>query len=118
LSLSQQRLRRLSSQLESQEASFLPAATVGGPPPVGIEGPEFDALEFDRYSQIHLLSRDLSETGSDVLSAADRLVDLRGGLEAYLRRHSHLMGEVQDKLTRVRMVPLESLTASFSARCA
>jgi chemosensory pili system protein ChpA (sensor histidine kinase/response regulator) len=110
LSLSQQRLRRLSSQLESQEAAFLPAAAVTHSE-AEAEGPEFDALEFDRYSQIHLLSRDLGETGADVLSAAERLLDLRGGLESFLRRHSHLMSEVKDRLTRVRMVPLETLAA-------
>jgi chemosensory pili system protein ChpA (sensor histidine kinase/response regulator) len=112
LTLSQQRLRRLSQHLESQEASFLPAAT--GPGPLAAAGPdrtEFDALEFDRYTQIHLVSRDLNETGSDVMTAASRLQDLRGDFDSYLRRHSHLMSEVQERLTRVRMVPFESLSA-------
>jgi chemosensory pili system protein ChpA (sensor histidine kinase/response regulator) len=110
LSLSQQRLRRLGSQLDSQQATFLQgpmaaAATSNS----GADRSEFDALEFDRYTQIHLVSRDLTETGADVLSAADRLHDLRSDLESALRRQSGLMTEVQDKLTGARMVRLEAL---------
>ena len=92
----------------------------------GPDRSEFDALEFDRYSQIHLISRDLNETGNDVLTAAGKLQNLRGDFDSFLRRTSNLVSDVQDKLTRIRMVPLEAsaarlqrtvrVTASLSAK--
>ena len=111
LGLTQQRLRRLSTNMESQEASLLPASVMSGASPTGGDRPEFDALEFDRYTQIHLLSRDLNETGADVRAAAERLQDFRGSFDAYLRRHSRLISEVQDRITRAQMVPFDSIVA-------
>ena len=70
---------------------------------------DFDTLEFDRYSDIHLLSRDLTETSSDIGSVSAQFGNIIGDFDSYLNRLGRLSSEVQDKLIRFRMVPLGSL---------
>jgi chemosensory pili system protein ChpA (sensor histidine kinase/response regulator) len=139
---SSERLRRVSSKLESQyEASSLgggklvpfllsgvpgignrlPMAPLSGLSPVnqntygqntyGQNAYGFDDLEFDRYTEFHLLTRELSETTSDIQSVGNELANLSGDFESYLNRQGRLYSEVQDKLMRIRMVPLSTLAA-------
>ncbi len=70
-----------------------------------------DALEFDRYTELHLLSRELTETGSDLGAVGGELGDSLGDLDSYLGRLGRLTSEVQDKLMRLRMVPLAQLAS-------
>ena len=71
LGLSLERLKRLTSQLETEHAIFSPG--VVSAVNYSTDKPEFDALEFDRYSKLHLLSRDLAETADDVASVGGQL---------------------------------------------
>lgn len=115
LTLSLHRLRRISSQLETEHALFFPGIRIasrapGGWLPSGGANPaEFDSLEMDRYTQLHLLSRDLSEAVSDVGSAGTQLEHLAASFDGYINRQSRLTSELQDKLMRLRMVPLATL---------
>jgi chemosensory pili system protein ChpA (sensor histidine kinase/response regulator) len=70
---------------------------------------EFDELEFDRYTEFHLLARSLAEVTSDVGTVGTELMTLTGDFDALLTRQSRLSREAQDRLTRVRMVPLASI---------
>ena len=70
---------------------------------------DFDALEFDRYTDFHLISRDLTETSSDVSSAAGELAHRITDFDSHLNRLGRLTSEVQDNLMRMRMVPLLAL---------
>lgn len=70
-----------------------------------------DALELDRYTELHLLSRELIETGSDLGAVGGELGDSLGDLDSYLGRLGRLTSEVQDKLMRLRMVPLAQLAS-------
>lgn len=70
---------------------------------------DFDALEFDRYTNVHLLARDLAETSSDIGSAAGELSHRIADFDSYLNRLSLLTGDLQDRLMRLRMVPMASL---------
>ncbi len=70
---------------------------------------EFDELEFDRYTEFHLLARSLSEVTSDVGTVGNELKNLTGDFDALLTRQSRLTREAQDRLTRVRMVPLATI---------
>lgn len=77
----------------------------------GSSAEDFDALEFDRYTEFHLLSRDLAETTGDVTSAGSRLNDLISDFDGYLTRLNSLTGEVEDRLMRLRMLPLRHLSS-------
>ena len=71
---------------------------------------EFDALEFDRYSSFHLLSRSVSEVSSDIGTVAQELRTLLGDFDALLNRQDRLSRDTQDRLMRVRMVPFEHIS--------
>ncbi|MEZ5402317.1 MAG: Hpt domain-containing protein [Bryobacteraceae bacterium] len=70
---------------------------------------DFDALEFDRYTNLHLVGRDLNETTSDLESAAGELNHRISDFDSYLNRLGLLTGELQDRMMRLRMVPLASV---------
>jgi chemosensory pili system protein ChpA (sensor histidine kinase/response regulator) len=69
----------------------------------------FDDLEFDRYTEFHLLSRELAETASDIRMMGNELGTLIGDFESILNRQGRLSSELQDKLMQIRMVPLATL---------
>ena len=70
---------------------------------------EFDELEFDRYTEFHLLARSLAEVTNDVDTVGNELKTLTGDFDSLLTRESRLAREAQDRLTRVRMVPLATI---------
>lgn len=71
----------------------------------------FDDLEFDRYTEFHQLTRELVETSTDTSSITGDLDNLLGDLETLLTRQRRLSDELQDKMMRLRMVPLNTLSA-------
>ena len=70
---------------------------------------EFDDLEFDRYSEFHLVSRELTETTADIGALGHEFRDILGDFDAYQTRQSRLTSEMQDKLMQLRMVPFGTL---------
>ena len=123
LALSTDRLKRISTKLETDYAVEAlvqqeSAAYTGVREPSLPRTPasngggghgEFDTLEFDRYGEFHLMSRDLSETASDINSVENQLGALSGDFDSYLNRLGRLTSEVQDRLMRLRMVPLATI---------
>jgi chemosensory pili system protein ChpA (sensor histidine kinase/response regulator) len=127
LQLSAERLRRVASNLETQyEVSALgDKLALHGASVVGNPGPQpatlrlglrqafnthgFDELEFDRYTEFHLLSRELAETTSDIRTVGNELDALIGDFDSILNRQRRLSSEIQDKLMHIRMVPLATL---------
>ncbi len=71
----------------------------------------FDALEFDRYTEFHQTTRELLETAGDTSAINIELDKLRSNLEILFTNQSHLIEEMHDKLLRLRMVRFGSLTA-------
>lgn len=71
----------------------------------------FDSLEFDRYTDLHLYTRELGETTTDIRTISNELNNLNREFEGYLTRQTRLSSELQDKLMRVRMVPLATLAS-------
>ncbi|MCC6537850.1 MAG: Hpt domain-containing protein [Bryobacterales bacterium] len=117
LDLSLTRLRRISQRLDSDVdvsplRNGLGQLAVRGfvVPQKADKRQEFDLLEFDRYTDLHLVSRDLSETAVDVSAAASELRARAGDFDSYLNRLSRLTSDIQDRLMRMRMVPLVSLS--------
>ena len=78
------------------------------PPDAGGHG--FDELEFDRYTEFHLLTRELTETASDIATIGARVAGTIGDFDSDLTRLGRLTREVQDKTMEFRMVPLGTLT--------
>ena len=120
LQLSLARLKRISSRLDSdfEVSSFqtgyghLAVRAVHSPPNSAKNGrEEFDPLEFDRYTDFHLVSRDLNETSSDIGTAANELSYRIAHFDSYLSRLGTLTSDIQDKIMRIRMVPLQSLAS-------
>jgi chemosensory pili system protein ChpA (sensor histidine kinase/response regulator) len=70
---------------------------------------EFDSLEFDRYTDFHLVARTLSESTGDVGTVSSELRTLLGDLESLLNRQARLNRDTQDRLMRVRMVPVSQI---------
>jgi chemosensory pili system protein ChpA (sensor histidine kinase/response regulator) len=122
LGFSIDRLQRISTTIETQyEVSALlgntrSSALTGAAAPDTRSGQdytllqEFDELEFDRYSEFHLISRELTETSADIGALGHEFRDILGDFDAYLTRQSRLTSEMQDKLMRLRMVPFGTLT--------
>jgi chemosensory pili system protein ChpA (sensor histidine kinase/response regulator) len=71
----------------------------------------FDDLEFDRYTEFHELTRQLAETSSDTSAINGDLDDALSDLDGLLTRQRRLSDELQEKLMRLRMVPLGTLSA-------
>lgn len=125
LEMATERLRKASGRLDSDyEVSALQGVWAGVSVSGGSTRPghvvprlpgadrraEFDALEFDRYTEFHLLTRDIAETTSDLLTANDKLDDLANDFDSYVSRLGRQTAEVQDKLMRLRMLPLSQLS--------
>jgi chemosensory pili system protein ChpA (sensor histidine kinase/response regulator) len=121
LQLSVERLRRVSLVLETQyEVRALGGrftlSPLGGDAGLPSREPMpmfnthgFDELEFDRYTEFHRLSRELTETTSDINTIGNELIGLSGDFDSILNRQGRLSSELQDKLMRTRMVPLATL---------
>lgn len=118
---STRRLRSTSSKLEIDfEASLL-----GGSNPTFASGNNsrqitgdrsmtddvelFDDLEFDRYTDFHQSTRELSETTSDTFAINTALDVLRGNFESLFGHQRHLIEEMQEKLMSIRMVEFGTL---------
>ena len=112
------RLRRLSQRFDTD---FEVQALLGGPGglvkrAIGSDRqertdkrPEFDSLEFDRYTGLHLVARDLAETVTDISVGVSLLSHRSGDFDSYLTRLGRLTSDVQDRFMRMRMVPLANL---------
>ncbi len=91
-------------------ASLMP----GGWRSAGQSSDEFDALELDRYTEFHLLSRSLAETTTDIGTVGQELRTLMGDFEQLLSRQGRLSRDTQDRLMRIRLLPLSTLSDKLS----
>src|SRR5262249_25147576 len=78
--------------------------------PLNLTAHGFDDLEFDRYTEFHLLSRQLAETTADLQTVSGELGHLLGDCEGLLARQARLPSEVEDNLMRLRLLPLATLS--------
>jgi chemosensory pili system protein ChpA (sensor histidine kinase/response regulator) len=109
-------LRRKSQELESgfevqSLYGFNPFTTQGGADePINSELADFDPIELDRYSQLNLIIRSLNEISVDVNSIHNTLTSLAGNISGQVGRQQLTMRLMQDKLMRIRMTPLSSIS--------
>ncbi len=115
LALSIRRCQRIAHRIEADYAVFAPGT--GNPNPNGFDlvpqpqHSEFDALEFDRYTDFHLLARDLAETASDLVTIESQLSALSADFENTRARYSKVTAELQDQVLHMRMAPVGSIGA-------
>jgi chemosensory pili system protein ChpA (sensor histidine kinase/response regulator) len=65
---------------------------------------QFDALEFDRYTEFHQNTRALAEAASDNFAINTSLDAIHSGLESLFDRQKRNLKAIQDALLRIRMV--------------
>lgn len=70
---------------------------------------EFDSLEMDRYTELHLLSRELTEMVADVGTVERELRDILGELTTMSARQARYSADMQERLLSVRMVKLDAV---------
>jgi chemosensory pili system protein ChpA (sensor histidine kinase/response regulator) len=69
----------------------------------------FDELEMDRYTMLQEISRSLNESSSDLLDLKETLVSRSRDTETLLHQQARIASELQEGLTRTRMVPFARL---------
>jgi chemosensory pili system protein ChpA (sensor histidine kinase/response regulator) len=67
---------------------------------------DFDTLELDRYSELNLIIRKLSESAVDVGALHTQLSNLYSEFDGRLTRQRVILSELQDKMMRARMTPI------------
>ncbi len=108
LSLSLERLERLGASFQEEQVLVQAGVSTRGG---SVVATEFDALEFDRYTQLHTHSRDLNETAADVGAAETQLRVLQDAFDGFLSVEKQLSSQIQERLMRFRMVPMSTLEA-------
>jgi chemosensory pili system protein ChpA (sensor histidine kinase/response regulator) len=113
------RLSRLSGKFETDFGANAGGFRAASPAPLGFgktsvvpvdtTAQEFDVLEFDRYTEFHQMTRELTETASDTTAINNELGKLLGNLNLVFGSQKRLFEDMQDKLLRLRMVPLSTL---------
>ncbi|MCK5875336.1 MAG: Hpt domain-containing protein [Alcanivoracaceae bacterium] len=99
-----EQLRRLDVETESQIMSTYQQGLESGE-----YGEDFDPLEMDQYSELHQITKQLSESASDLLDLKQTLIDRTRDTETLLLQQSRINTELQERLMRTRMVPFSRL---------
>ena len=82
----------------------------GNGPSLPDRNEEFDTLEMDRYTEFHTLSREMTETVDDLAAALRELDHIKGDLDTAILQQSRLTDDLQDRVVKVRLVPVSNLT--------
>ncbi|MCK5688700.1 response regulator, partial [Myxococcota bacterium] len=123
LQLGTLRLRGIAERLENDyevaalTSTAASAAAAGGGNDNGMlrsvsgeGGAGFDELEFDRYTEFHLLTRELGEAISDLDAIGIEASATIGDFDGAMNRLGRLSGDLEGKLMHVRLVPLASIS--------
>jgi chemosensory pili system protein ChpA (sensor histidine kinase/response regulator) len=85
------------------------------PTPISDSGPfEFSELEMDRYDDVNILSRSLTEISADVTEVLTQLEGFMGRVEGDIDDFTKLTHHLQDEITAARMVPIGNLYTRLS----
>jgi chemosensory pili system protein ChpA (sensor histidine kinase/response regulator) len=75
---------------------------------------EFSELEMDRYDDVNILSRSMTEISADVNEVLSQLESFIGRVEGDIDEFSKLAHHLQDEITAARMVPIGALYSLLS----
>jgi chemosensory pili system protein ChpA (sensor histidine kinase/response regulator) len=110
LSLAIRRCQRIAQRLDYEFAVYSPASSSAPwAPTFGNDREEFDALEMDRYTEFHLLSRDLLETASDLMALEAQLSTVATEFDSIRARHVKTCAELQDQILHMRTARASTL---------
>lgn len=109
-----QRLRSSTDKLEIEFEAGAPVASSGAIGTADIfqsfsSASGFDDLEFDRYTEFHQITRELTEVASDTLSIKNGLDNLFDNLSSLFDNQRRLIEGMQGNLLRLRMISFGSL---------
>ncbi|MCK5359236.1 MAG: Hpt domain-containing protein, partial [Gammaproteobacteria bacterium] len=98
----QKQIRELEIQADTQISSRTEQA-------FNEDDDDFDPLEFDRYTQLQFLSRNLAESLHDLMMIQTGMDNFAGDVEMLLHEQSRLNTDLQEGLTQTRMVAFSTL---------
>jgi len=75
---------------------------------------EFSELEMDRYDDVNILSRSMTEISADVNEVLSQLGSFIGRVEGDIDEFTKLAHHLQDEITAARMVPIGTLYSRLS----
>ncbi len=75
---------------------------------------EFSELEMDRYDDVNILSRSMTEISADVNEVLSQMGGFIGRVEGDIDEFTKLAHHLQDEITAARMVPIGTLDLSGS----
>jgi chemosensory pili system protein ChpA (sensor histidine kinase/response regulator) len=75
---------------------------------------EFSELEMDRYDDVNILSRSLTEISADVSEVLTQLEGFMGRVDSDIDEFTKLAHHLQDEITAARMVPIGNLYTRVS----
>jgi chemosensory pili system protein ChpA (sensor histidine kinase/response regulator) len=75
---------------------------------------EFSELEMDRYDDVNILSRSLTEISADVSEVLMQLEGFMGRVDTDIDEFTKLAHHLQDEITAARMVPIGNLYTRLS----
>ena len=75
---------------------------------------EFSDLEMDRYDDVNILSRSLTEISADVNEVLTQLEGFMGRVDSDIDEFTKLAHHLQDEITAARMVPIGNLYTRVS----
>jgi chemosensory pili system protein ChpA (sensor histidine kinase/response regulator) len=75
---------------------------------------EFSELEMDRYDDVNILSRSLTEISADVSEVLTQLEGFMGRVDTDIDEFTKLAHHLQDEITAARMVPIGNLYTRLS----
>ncbi|WP_299408745.1 response regulator [Acaryochloris sp. IP29b_bin.148] len=115
---------KISVQEVSAQAAPAMAVPVGGgqtngsTPPINLSNPhldhhDFDLLEMDRYSEMHLLSQELMEAAVQIQEVTGDINTSLGDAEQTTRGLTRTSKLIQTSMTQVRMRPVSELLSRF-----
>ena len=102
-------IERFNSQIRELEIQADTQILSGAGGLLNEEDEDFDPLEFDRYTQLQFLSRNLSESLNDLMMIQSGMDNFAGDVEMLLHEQSRLNTDLQEGLTQTRMVAFSTL---------
>ncbi|RUM43523.1 MAG: hypothetical protein DSY80_05480, partial [Desulfocapsa sp.] len=107
------RLKGIASSLEAgYELASIPHLGSTGDDGQGEVGvlDEFDPLEMDRYSELHILIRSLNEAIVDLDSIKEQASDVQGSWRRAIGRQRMVVSEIQGSVNAIQMTPFHTLS--------
>src|SRR5258706_237563 len=75
---------------------------------------DFSELEMDRYDDVNILSRSMTEISADVNEVLSQMGGFIGRVEGDIDEFTKLAHHLQDEITAARMVPIGTLYSRLS----